>query len=92
MGAVSDAAPRGEGMQARLEEAFMAEREQEWGSFLAKSGKFDGELDQEIRIEKFTAAGPGEEEQNLERLRRWFVTCIAVMCSWRRPGGRRSDG
>jgi hypothetical protein len=39
---------------------------------LAKSGKFGAGIDQEIHIEKFTAAGPGEEEHNLERLRRWF--------------------
>ena len=30
---------------------------------LAVTGKFDGELDQEVRIEKFTAAEFGEEEQ-----------------------------
>ena len=40
--------------------------------FLADCTKFDAELDQEIRIEKFAAAELDEEEQNPERLRRWF--------------------
>ena len=34
--------------------------------------KFDTEIDKEIRIKKFTAAELDEEEQNLERLQRWF--------------------
>ena len=40
--------------------------------FLAECGKFEAEIDKEIRIRKFTAAELDEEEQNLERLRRWF--------------------
>lgn len=68
---VFDATPRGVVMQARLEEAFSGEREQEWREFLAECAKFDREIDKEIRIKKFTAAELDEEEQNLERLRRW---------------------
>src|SRR5262245_19713260 len=69
---VFDAVPRGNDMEAGIEAAFTAEREQEWGEFLAECDKFDAEIDKEIRIQKFTAAELDEEEQNLERLRRWF--------------------
>ncbi len=69
---VFDAVPRGQGMEARLEELFTAEREEEWTEFLAECGKFDQEIAKEIRNEKFTAAELDEEDQNLERLRRWF--------------------
>jgi hypothetical protein len=67
-----DAAPRGEKAGARLEELFTAQREEEWMEFLAECAKFDVEIDKEIRIRKFTVAELDEEEQNLERLRRWF--------------------
>ena len=69
---VFDAVPRGEGMEARLEELFIAEREDEWTEFLAECNKFEAEIEKEIRTEKFTSAELDEEEQNLERLRRWF--------------------
>jgi hypothetical protein len=69
---VFDAAPQGDAMAARLEAQFSAERDQEWQEFLTECAKFDAEIAKEIRIEKFTAAELDEEEQNLERLRRWF--------------------
>jgi len=69
---VFDAVPQGEVMAARLEALFTAEREEEWHEFLAECTKFDREIDKEIRIKKFTAAELNEEEQNLERLARWF--------------------
>ncbi|MGW4401027.1 Chromate resistance protein ChrB [Amycolatopsis nivea] len=56
---------------SRLVELFTAEREEEWTEFLADCGKFDAEIDKEIRIRKFTMAELEEEEQSLERLRRW---------------------
>ena len=59
-------------MEARLEELFTAEREEEWTEFLAECGKFEAEIEKEIRTKKFTPAELDEEEQNLERLRRWF--------------------
>jgi hypothetical protein len=34
--------------------------------------KFDAEIAREIAKEKFTAAELDEEEQNLERLQRWY--------------------
>ncbi|WP_329048501.1 chromate resistance protein ChrB [Amycolatopsis sp. NBC_01488] len=56
---------------ARLEALFTAERAEEWAEFLADCGKFDAEIDKEIRVGKFTMAELEEEEQSLERLRRW---------------------
>jgi hypothetical protein len=69
---VFDAVPRGDVVTARLEALFNQEREAEWAEFLAECAKFEREIDKEIRIEKFTTAELDEEEQNLERLRRWF--------------------
>ncbi len=69
---VFDAAPRNEDVQARLERQFTGEREAEWREFLAECTKFEQEIAKEIRTEKFTPAELDEEEQNLERLRRWF--------------------
>ena len=45
---VFDAAPRDEATGARLEEAFNADREEEWTEFLAECDKFDREIDKEI--------------------------------------------
>jgi hypothetical protein len=69
---VFDAAPQGDAMAASLEELFTSERDAEWTEFLTECTKFDREIDKEIRIKKFTAAELDEEEQNIERLRRWF--------------------
>ena len=69
---VFDAVPRGDEMGPRLEALFNDEREAEWTEFLAECTKFEREIDKEIRIEKFTRAELDEEEQNLERLSRWF--------------------
>ncbi len=69
---VFDADPRGEDVAARLEDLFTADRAEEWTEFAAECGKFDAEIAKEIRTKKFTAAELDEEEQNLERLRRWF--------------------
>ena len=46
-------------------------RGQEWAEFVADCGKFDAEIDKEIRIAKFTMAEFEEEEHSLDRLRRW---------------------
>jgi hypothetical protein len=67
-----DASPQGEAMAVRLEALFSAERELEWEEFLSECTKFEHEIDKEIRIKKFTPAELDEEEQNLERLSRWF--------------------
>ncbi|WP_033288088.1 Chromate resistance protein ChrB [Amycolatopsis jejuensis] len=66
-----DAAGRGEQDGVRMEALFTADREEEWTEFLADCGKFDAEIDKEIGNRKFTMAELEEEEQSLERLRRW---------------------
>jgi hypothetical protein len=65
------AAGRAEPDAARLAELFTVERAEEWTEFIADCAKFDAEIDKEIRIGKFTMAELEEEEQSLERLRRW---------------------
>ncbi|WP_406199557.1 chromate resistance protein ChrB [Streptomyces sp. NBC_01017] len=55
----------------RLRTMFTAARSADWAEFLADCGKFEQELAKEIRIAKFTLAELEEEEQSLERLRRW---------------------
>jgi hypothetical protein len=66
-----DATPRDDEMAAALEAAFIEGREEEWHEFIRECDKFDDEIAREIRNEKFTSAELDEEEQNLERLRRW---------------------
>jgi hypothetical protein len=61
-----------EATEAQLEELFCAEREAEWVEFLAECDKATAELAHEVAIAKFTLAELDEEEQNHERLRRWF--------------------
>lgn len=68
---VLDAAGRAEQDGARLEALFTAERTEEWTEFLADCGKFEAEIDKEIRKRKLTMAELEEEEHSLERLRRW---------------------
>ena len=68
---VLNAAGRGEPDAARLEALFTAERHDEWAEFLSECEKFDAEIAKEIRIRKFTLAELEEEEQSLDRLRRW---------------------
>jgi hypothetical protein len=63
---------RDRGQAERLEELFTAGREDEWAEFLRECDKFEAELDREFAQQKFTLAELDEEEQSLERLRRWF--------------------
>jgi len=67
-----EATGRDEADAARLEGWFTAAREAEWAEFLDDCGKYEAELDKEIRTAKFTLAELDEEEQSLERLRRWY--------------------
>lgn len=55
-----------------LQSAFMTQRLDEWQEFTSDCAKFEAEIAKEIRIEKFTLAELEEEEQSLERLRRWY--------------------
>jgi flagellar biosynthesis regulator FlaF len=56
----------------RLEALFTASREEEWVEFIGECGKYEAELERELAQEKFTLAELDEEEQSLERLRRWY--------------------
>ena len=57
---------------AQLESLFTAQREAEWTEFIADCGKYDAELAGEVAKGKVTLAELDEEEQSLERLRRWY--------------------
>ena len=64
-----DAEPRDAGP---LETLYTQTREEEWLEFVRECDKYEAELDHEEAIGKFTPAELDEEEQSLERLRRWF--------------------
>jgi hypothetical protein len=55
----------------RLRGLYDEARRAEWTEFRRDCEKFEDELAKEIRIKKFTLAELEEEEQSLERLRRW---------------------
>ncbi|WP_091519673.1 Chromate resistance protein ChrB [Microlunatus soli] len=57
--------------KAALRAMFEAARNEEWAEFLSDCAKFRAELAKEIRIAKFTLAELEEEEQSMQRLRRW---------------------
>jgi hypothetical protein len=57
---------------AWLEALYAQARVQEWGEFRADCDKYLAELDAEERIGKYTLAELEEEEQSLDRLRRWY--------------------
>jgi hypothetical protein len=57
---------------AQLEALFTAQREAEWAEFTADCGKYEAELAGEVAKGKLTLAELDEEEQSLERLRRWY--------------------
>lgn len=57
---------------ARLEQLYVEARDAEWVEFLADCGKYLAELDKEERSGKYTLAELEEEEQSLDRLRRWY--------------------
>jgi hypothetical protein len=56
----------------RLRDVYRQARQQEWAEFLADCDKYLAELDREVSIGKFTLAELEEEEQSLDRLRRWY--------------------
>lgn len=69
---VLDATGRTAADVAHLEQQHTAAREAEWTEFLADCGKYLAELDHEEQIGKYTLAELEEEEQSLDRLRRWY--------------------
>ncbi len=68
---VLNATGRAEADAARLEALYTEARQAEWAEYIADCGKFDAEIDAEIAKGKLTLAELEEEEQSLERLRRW---------------------
>jgi hypothetical protein len=62
---------------AQLEALFTAQREAEWAEFVSDCGKYEAELAGEVAKGKLTLAELDEEEQSLERLRRWYRTIRA---------------
>ena len=69
---VLSAAGHSERDAGRLEQLYSEARELEWTEFHADCRKYLAELDNEERIGKYTLAELEEEEQSLDRLRRWY--------------------
>jgi hypothetical protein len=69
---VLDANGRQPADSERLAAVYIAAREAEWTEFLSECGKYLAEIDAEIAKAKLTLAELDEEEQSLERLRRWY--------------------
>jgi hypothetical protein len=69
---VLDAGPRDEPSRARLVGEFNAVRAAEWTEFSSECDKYKAEIAKERRIGKLTVAELDEEEQSMDRLRRWF--------------------
>jgi len=69
---ILEARGRDQAQAERLEALFTASREEEWAEFIAESVKYEAEIERELAQEKFTLAELDEEEQSLERLRRWY--------------------
>jgi hypothetical protein len=57
---------------AQLEELFTVQREEEWTEFISDCAKYETELAEEVAKGKLTLAELDEEEQSLDRLRRWY--------------------
>jgi hypothetical protein len=67
-----DAQPHESGDETVLLAEFNAARIDEWREFISECDKYEAEIAKERRIGKLTVAELDEEEQSLERLRRWF--------------------
>jgi hypothetical protein len=72
--AVLDATPRDAAAEEVLRAAFARVRLDEWAEFVDDCGKFLAEIDKEFSKQKFTLGELEEEEQSLDRLRRWHDT------------------
>jgi hypothetical protein len=69
--AVMAVTPRDEASEQLIRSAYAAARLDEWAEFEADCGKFEAEIAREVAKEKFTFGELEEEEQSLDRLRRW---------------------
>ena len=68
---VLDAMGRAERDAGRLAALFNEARGAEWEEFIGDCAKFEAEIDKELAAGKLTLAELEEEEQSLDRLRRW---------------------
>ncbi|MEO7837182.1 MAG: Chromate resistance protein ChrB [Acidimicrobiales bacterium] len=66
-----DARGRDGASESRLREQYTTAREAEWIELLSECAKFAAEVQREVAKQKFTLAELEEEEQSLNRLRRW---------------------
>lgn len=85
-----DAQGRDEGSQERLRQAYTTAREAEWVEFLNDCGKFHAELEAEIGKQKLTLAELEEEEQSLQRLRRWHRE-LSLRDTFGAPSGEQAS-
>ena len=67
-----DARGRDQAQADQLEALFTASREEQWGEFIGECAKYEAEIDRALAQETFTPTALDEEEQRLERLRRWY--------------------
>ena len=66
-----DAAGRDQASRERLERLYVEARAVEWTEFRAECARYLAEIDKEIGKGKLIVAELEEEEQSMERLRRW---------------------
>ena len=85
-----DAHGRDEMSADRLREQYTAAREAEWVEFLSDCGKFHSELEREVAKQKFTLAELKEEEQSLDRLRRWHRE-LTLRDTFDAPSARQAE-
>jgi hypothetical protein len=69
--AVMAVTPRDDDSEQLIRSAYVSARLDEWAEFEADCGKYEAEIAKEIEKEKFTFGELEEEEQSLDRLRRW---------------------
>lgn len=62
----------GETDEAAMAAMFTAARDDEWRELASECGRYLDEIAKEHRTEKYTLAELEEEEQSLDRLRRWY--------------------
>ena len=67
-----DATGRSDADADHLVSQFNDARHDEWNEFVRDCAKFEAEIDKELALKKLTLAELEEEEQSLERLRRWY--------------------
>ena len=67
-----DVTPRDEEAETVLRTAYTAARLDEWREFEGDCGKFEAEIAKVVAKGKLTFAELEEEEQSLDRLRRWY--------------------